>query len=86
MKAFRSQCNPGTLILRPQEDMDSKVIERLESILDNACVREVSTDFGWDETTLVIRARRVQPDFFPFDWEPTPEPVFINGVCCEEKP
>ena len=83
MKAFRSQCNPDTLILRPQEDMDSKVLERLESTLNNARVTHVEMNFGWDETTLVITARRVQPDFFPADWEATPpEPVFINGVCC----
>ena len=85
MKAFRSQCNPDTLILRPQEDIDCEVLERLESTLNNACVTEVEKNFGWDETTLVITARRVQPDFFPdffpADWEATPpEPVFINGV------
>lgn len=85
MKAYRSLWDEGTLILRPQEAMDSKVIERLESTLNNACVTEVEKNFGWDETTLVITARRVQPDFFPdffpADWEATPpEPVFINGV------
>ena len=81
MKAYRSLWDEGTLILRPQEAMDSKVIERLESTLNNACITGIETNFGWDETTVVIQARRVQPDFFPVDWEPTPpEPVFINGV------
>ena len=81
VKAFRSQCNPDTLILRPQEDIDCKAIDRLENALNNACITWIETSFWVDEDTVVIRARRVQPDFFPVDWEPTPpEPVFINGV------
>lgn len=75
MKAYRSPVNPGTLILNPQDEMDSKVLDYIERVMKDSIVESTEHNFMYEYTTLIINTRHA-----PGYEYPPPPSLIINGV------